>query len=268
MSRMDQQLEDSSVYLQLLNSIANDRGWGEAERLAFESWKEKVAEIESNNIADRVQTSGGPGRGKYQYELEEGGSGANNTAKNRLKALIGDDLPGVSEADRAELNKADPDFSKLSEDLQDALFLADKQNDPKTKLDTLVTGQVTEADAWADWHWKGAKEDRPAKIEMFKGRFASDAQPDTVTVKEGDWLSKIAAERGLDVGELKKANPGINYDEIKPGQVLQLPISKDTTSVVDQDGTVYEVANVFEDTLDFLEEGYDYTKSQLARLFS
>lgn len=237
MSRLDQQMEDSSVYQQLLNQIANKRGWGEQERLVFDSWKEKVAEIESNNIPDRIQTSGGPGRGKYQYELEDGGSGANNTAKNRLKALIGDDLPGVSESDRAELNEADPDFSKLSEDLQDALFLADKQNDPKTKLDTLVTGQVTEADAWADWHWKGAKEDRPAKIEMFEERFASDVQPDTSTVKEnasynlmdysirrGDTLFTIANNLGVDVEDLRHFNDSIKTtDTIYPEQVIRVP---------------------------------------------
>lgn len=96
----------------------------------------------------------------------------------------------------------------------------------------------------------------------------SQPQPMTHTVQQGEWLSKIAAERGIDVGDLEKANPDINPDQIQPGQVLQLPAAKGATSMVDEEGNEYEIANVFEDTLDFFEEGYDYTKSQLARLFS
>ena len=48
----------------------------------------------------------------------------------------------------------------------------------------------------------------------------------TYTVKKGDTLSKIAREQlgGINqLGPLIRANPGINKDVIKPGQVINLP---------------------------------------------
>lgn len=154
-------------------SVANNRGWGEEEIARFESWKDAVAEIESNNIPDRKQSSGGPGRGKYQYELAKGGSGANTTAINRFKSLVGNNFAGLPKEDIAVLKSKDPDFSMLSEDTQDAIFLADKVKAPNAALNDLVSGQVTLADAWADWHWKGDEKVRPAKIKMFEKRIGS-----------------------------------------------------------------------------------------------
>jgi LysM repeat protein len=48
----------------------------------------------------------------------------------------------------------------------------------------------------------------------------------TYTVKKGDTMSKIAREQlgGISqLGALIRANPGIDKDHIKPGQVLNLP---------------------------------------------
>ena len=257
----------SSVYDTLLDSIAADRGWGDEEKEAFNSWRDKVAEIESNGIADRVQTSGGPGRGKYQYELADGGSGANDAARNRLKALIGDDLPGVPEADRTELAKADPDFSKLSEDTQDALFLADKQKDAKTTLDDLVDGAITEGDAWASWHWKGAEEDLPAKLEMWNNRFEEEqeevAQQETYTIKPGETLYQIAAVRGLNAEDLMTANNILDATTIQPGQQIILR-KQEQPQEEEEDALTAAIQDAYESARDV----YDYSKSQIASFLS
>ena len=202
----------------------------------------------------------------------------------QTKAYFNSDFTDVIDNFENEVRNSIPSYDNQPVDVQIALMSAQFRGDlqqSKTFRRLFNEGKYAEAAKEFLNHaeYKERLKNNPAgdgvtrrleNISNTVGKLASqsNAQPDTYTVKEGDWLSKIAAERGLDVGALKRANPGINYDEIKPGQVLQLPISKDTTSVVDQDGTVYEVANVFEDTLDFLEEGYDYTKSQLVRLFS
>ncbi|MBI3760363.1 MAG: LysM peptidoglycan-binding domain-containing protein [Chloroflexi bacterium] len=43
------------------------------------------------------------------------------------------------------------------------------------------------------------------------------------TVKQGDWLFKIAREHNVSVEALIAANPGINPSSIQPGQVLVIP---------------------------------------------
>lgn len=52
---------------------------------------------------------------------------------------------------------------------------------------------------------------------------ATAAGPKTYTVKPGDWLFKIAREQGVDPKALIAANPGINPNNIQPGQVLTIP---------------------------------------------
>lgn len=160
-----------SNYAELLATVAANRNWGEEEVNRFNEWKEQVAEIESNNIVDRKQKKGGPARGKFQYELKKGkGSGANITAVNRLKRMLGNNLSSIPEADRKILESEDPDFSLLSEDTQDSLFLADKVFSPKAPLNDLVQGKIDPATAWAEWHWKGDSKEKPAKIAMFNER--------------------------------------------------------------------------------------------------
>jgi len=46
-------------------------------------------------------------------------------------------------------------------------------------------------------------------------------------VMAGDTLSKLEREHGLPSGELRRQNPGINPDELKPGQKLKLPTPQD-----------------------------------------
>lgn len=87
--------------------------------------------IESNDTVDAVQEEG-PGRGAYQYELGEeyGGSNAAATAVKRYRRLYEVSGIPVPEEFEEELKKAETgdsyDFSKLSSDLQDDLFFADK----------------------------------------------------------------------------------------------------------------------------------------------
>lgn len=43
------------------------------------------------------------------------------------------------------------------------------------------------------------------------------------TVQQGDWLYKIARNCGVSVAALTAANPGINPNALKPGQLLNMP---------------------------------------------
>jgi LysM repeat protein len=76
------------------------------------------------------------------------------------------------------------------------------------------------------------------------------AGPTQYTVKPGDWLYKIAREHGVDVNALIAANPGINPNNIQPGQVLNIPApgapapapSGPTTYVVQPGEWIYQIA--------------------------
>ena len=100
-----------------------------------------VAEHESKNVDDAIQVSGnketgfypGPARGAYQYEIgsKQGGS----TAMNRNASFTRDstnrsfsNFPTVY----TEGKKESPDFSTLSREDQDGLFLGDKMNKNKS----------------------------------------------------------------------------------------------------------------------------------------
>jgi hypothetical protein len=62
-----------------------------------------------------------------------------------------------------------PDFSKLSEDMQDAIFYADKAMG-KMPVTDLVKGNLSQEDAWADYHWAGNPKERQTKIDYFIGK--------------------------------------------------------------------------------------------------
>ena len=59
-----------------------------------------------------------------------------------------------------------PDFSKLSESLQDDIFYADKAMG-KLPVDALVKGELSQEEAWADYHWAGNLKERDKKIKYF-----------------------------------------------------------------------------------------------------
>ena len=110
------------------------------------------------NLPEARQAGGGPGRGLYQYELStSGGSGAGRTAMNRLLNVLGEEnLPkwAYKYFDKYFEPEGDVDFSELTEEQQNILFLADKLQDP-------IRGNIgqigVESDSlwWAKYHHKG-----------------------------------------------------------------------------------------------------------------
>jgi hypothetical protein len=170
----------SGVFGKALQNVASIRDWDLGNVDTFVSFMDKVGEIESNNIADRTQldSAEGIGRGKFQYETSAG-SGANKTAVNRLFRSLpefGLDLADIPKEDREILTSEDPDFSKLSEDTQNLVFLADKYQAPEADLDGIVNGRVDLKDAWLDSHWKGSADDRQSKIDMWEDRFKGEQE--------------------------------------------------------------------------------------------
>ena len=117
------------------------------------------------NYPDARQ-EGGPGRGLYQYELQSSAkypkaSGAGRTAMNRLLNLLGEEgLPKWARKyfDKYLQAEGDVDFSELTEEQQNILFLADKLQDPIAG-NIAAIGTVSDSTWWQQYHYKG-KEDK------------------------------------------------------------------------------------------------------------
>jgi len=158
----------------VLNAIQKDpkRNYSDEEISVLKRHADYVANAESDNIANRIQMGGGPGRGKYQYELstenKSGQQGA-KTAVNRYINFKKNKKLTLTEEDKQLMQDKNPDFSKLSEDMQDAIFYADKAMG-KMPITDLVKGNLSQEDAWADYHWAGNPEERQTKIDYFIGK--------------------------------------------------------------------------------------------------
>jgi hypothetical protein len=208
-----------------LDKIATARGWEDKDIGTVLEFMDKVGNIESNNVFNRTQEDNkdGIGRGKYQYELSTG-SGANKTAVNRLFQAISTldiELSEISSLDRQILVSEDPDFSKLSEDVQDLAFLTDKLQAGDTDLDAIAKGDISLKDAWLDTHWRGSEEDRSSKSAMWDKRFgdSSERSNDQSFLQKGDKRVNLSQEefdrRTSEI--IRKSITSNNYDDYGSG---------------------------------------------------
>lgn len=155
---------------QAMDALRKTRGWTPDQCEILLDYARRVAEVESNGDPAACQIGGGPGRGKYQFELMDGGSGAAAVARTRLGRFqyrhgIHFDFTAQ---DMAVLRADDLDCSKLSEDAQDALFIANADGHPKFRLDDLVSGRVCFEDAWIRYHWAGGSDQERARREHWQ----------------------------------------------------------------------------------------------------
>jgi len=157
----------------VLQTEAKKRNLEKKDLSRLADWANKVGEIESKNIPDSTQNNKekGIGRGKYQFE-STAGSGTAVTARNRFNAWEKENgALDIPKSDRQELEKKDPDFSKLSEQTQDILFFIHHSKHPRTPLTKIAKGTVSPKDAWIKYHWAGKSEDILAKETMWNARF-------------------------------------------------------------------------------------------------
>lgn len=137
----------------LLNSISQDK---QVPVPVLEDLMENIAIWESDFNRkevkpDAVQVGGGPGRGAFQFELMNGGSGRNKSAKTRLNNYY-----KFINRERPEWLKSLPDnfdASTLPLEQQKMLFLGDARMGPGN-LSKLVAEEnpMTVGDWWAERH--------------------------------------------------------------------------------------------------------------------
>lgn len=165
------QQQASPVSEEAYRALAEKRGWGPEQVARMKQYAQQVAQVESRGDPRVAQMGGGPGRGKYQFELAAGkGSGSNKVAIQRLKNFVAkhDVQASLSPEDLAVIQSEDPDFSQLSEPAQDLLFVANAAEHPRFKLDSLVNGELAPEDAWIKYHWAGGEKEEPTRRKHWK----------------------------------------------------------------------------------------------------
>ncbi len=159
----------------ILQAIKSERQYNQEQIDRLKEHSRLVGYMESDSILDRVQIGGGPGRGKHQYEIKGSidGSGASKTAVNRYITFKTNRGLGLTKRDLLLKENKNPDFSKLPEDLQDAIFYADKALG-YLPVDDLVNKKLSHEEAWVDYHLIGNKKDREINLEKFKKKNYKD----------------------------------------------------------------------------------------------
>ena len=163
----------------LLDAIAKDPKYGEAVSDSLQSFGGKVGFLESDNIADRVQNDGGggPGRGKYQYEMNvflpqgaalTGGRSGNNIHTNFGTGIVKEGSPqhkaliekqnnknynpqgGAETAVRRLINSYENYGMEIPEDINNLLNLS-KIDEPSYNIDfSMLPEQLQDELFYAD----------------------------------------------------------------------------------------------------------------------
>ena len=153
-SQMNFNINDATSLRDSLLTIAENQ-WQVDEKDMLEHMN-KIAYVESLGKTDAIQSKGGPGRGMFQYEMGEG-QGA-QTAVKRLTSLFGKApsfLDGMIEKEF--------DFSGLSKEAQQSLFLADKLKDLTASFKGIDTDEELK-DFWFKEHYAGQDS---TKLDLF-----------------------------------------------------------------------------------------------------
>lgn len=170
----------SKLFSEVLRTEAKERDLNADDVARLLTLSRKVGEIESNNIPTRTQgdSAEGIGRGKYQFETEKGSNAARTAANRLLQWESKHKSLDLSKEERTELLKNSPDFSKLSEDAQDALFIINLSIAEGVPLTDIAKGKISDKEAWLAYHWAGSEDKRASKEQMWDSRFSEQAQLD------------------------------------------------------------------------------------------
>jgi len=137
-------------YLHLLNSIANHETGGSLSHT-------------------QKQVGGGPGRGKYQFEVGKNKGGI--TAARRLKDYYTRNNNPIPKWLEKSTQGESLDATTLTPEQQDILYLGNMREHPRADLANVMSGKETVPDFWANYHWSGPRKHRKERIENFKGTY-------------------------------------------------------------------------------------------------
>lgn len=148
----------------LIDNLIQEKG---GSRKDYLNLLNSVAYHESAHTMDPTvkQQGGGPGRGKYQFEVGKNAGGI--TAAKRTKQYFKSKGMEVPEwLDTASKGK-ELDATTLDSSQQDILFLGNMRMHPKADFKKVWDGEESIQDFWANYHWAGSNQDRAKRLKSF-----------------------------------------------------------------------------------------------------
>jgi hypothetical protein len=152
----------------LIDNLIKQKG---GSRKDYRLLLDKIAYHESKSDPTATQQEGGPGRGKYQFEVGDY-KGANTAVNRTYVTLKKNNLKIPKWLEDIYPNKS-TDASKLKGYQQDMLFLGNMMEHPKADFKKVMDGGQSVKDFWADHHWAGAKGDREIRMKAFDSSMES-----------------------------------------------------------------------------------------------
>lgn len=148
----------------LIEKLIKEKGGSRKDYLRL---LDSIAYHESARTLDPTikQIGGGPGRGKYQFEMGKH-AGAITAAKRTKRYYKNNNIPVPQWLEKASAGD-DLDVSTLTGNQQDILFLGNMREHPKADFSKVWNGQESVTDFWANYHWAGDIKDRKARVKSF-----------------------------------------------------------------------------------------------------
>lgn len=201
----------------LIQKLIKEKGGSRKDYLTL---LDSIAYHESAGTLDPTlkQFGGGPGRGKYQFEI--GVNAGAITAARRTKKYYTDKGIKVPEWLQDSTKGNNLDVSSLNSEQQDILFLGNMREHPKANFKNIWDGKESIADFWANYHWAGADKDRSKRLDSFNsslGEFKKKevVLPNTTENLNTNYLSNYLSK------DIPQQNYNISNNDIKTNEMFK-----------------------------------------------
>ncbi len=157
----------------LLNTIIKEKGGSYKD---YRLLMDKISYHESKSDPKAIQLEGGPGRGKYQFEVGDN-KGANTAVNRTYKYMKDNGIKPPQWLNEVYKNKS-TDASQLKDYQQDIIFLGNMMGHPKADFKNVIDGKESTVDFWSKYHWSGKNKDLEDRIKSFNNSMEHYKQPE------------------------------------------------------------------------------------------
>ncbi len=248
----------------ILEEIIKEKG---GSKEAYRNLMDSIAYHESAGTLDPTikQGSGGPGRGKYQFEIgrHEGGITAAKRTANYLKSKNKEIPTWLQEVVKGD----DLDASTLTGEQQDMLFLGNMRMHPKANLKNVIDGTEPIDEFWANYHWAGLPKHRNKRLQSFKNsmegyadQILNTAEPIPVSselqgapMRQGMFMHGGQMQGGYPDNDLNHYDVGGSHETNPYGGIPQGMGANGKMNTVEQNETSFKINGnkfIFSDRID------------------
>lgn len=213
---------------ELIKKLIKEKG---GSRKDYLNLLNSIAYHESGHTLDPTikQIGGGPGRGKYQFEVGKN-AGAITAAKRTKQYYEKNNIP-VPKWLSSAVESDSLDATNLTSEQQDVLFLGNMRQHPKADFSKVWNGEETVSDFWANYHWAGADKDRSTRLKSFNSSLDEYKKtiPDvTNEVKQVKPTFELNDERSQSIKKID--NTEVDIPKFKPTPLFDYTKNKQLNS--------------------------------------